>query len=151
MAVLGTLANRTGMTSATIVNSGSVETGSQFVVELYDRPQQNPEDPPDGPNDHVGGACRDAQCLVFRTSNAHVDNSPYNPALALQPGQSKLIIFNYAFETGGLRDLYLQVDTFGSAVGFNLEPGSGEDNNIVFLGAYPAAGNIYLPLVRKNK
>jgi len=142
---------RSVQVTATVANLGSVATGDKFVLELYDRPDTNPNDPPDGPNDHVGGACKDSQCTIFRLDNARIDNNPYNPAFALQPGQSKLFTFNYTFETGGFRDLYLQVDTFGSAVGFNLEPGSGEDNNIVFLGAYQAVGNIYLPLVSKNK
>lgn len=131
--------------TATIVNSGSVETGSQFVVELYDRPPGAAA--PGGPNDHQWGICpQTPECgySEYRFANAKIISG-------LQPGVTILITFNYQFHTGGDRKLYLQVDTFGSAVGFNLEPGSGEDNNIVFLGAYQAVGNIYLPLVRKNK
>ena len=131
--------------TATIVNSGSVETGSQFVVELYDRPPGAAD--PGGPNDHKWGICpQTPECgySEYRFANANI-------IPGLQPGETILITFNYQFHTGGDRELYLQVDTFGSAVGFNLEPSGGEDNNITFLGTVQAVADTYLPLVRKNE
>jgi hypothetical protein len=99
--------------------------------------------------------CRDAQCSFLRWStNSHVDNYPYNAVTALQPGQKRTITITYPFEVGGLRDLYLQVDTFGGSNGYILEPAvppNGESNNIRFLGAVPAVGKLYLPITLKNK
>jgi hypothetical protein len=68
------------------------------------------------------------------------------------PGQTKLITFNYAFGTGGLRDLYLQVDSFGFGSPYGLVyEAAREDNNVVSLGTVQAVGATYLPLITKNK
>lgn len=127
--------------TATIVNSGSVKTGSYFFVEFYDRPST--AGAPSGPNDHKWGTCFDTrQCGSFRPGT-------WNYIAELQPSQTVPITFNYTFHATGNRKLYLQVDTFGNEVGLNLEPG-GESNNIRFLGTYAAVGKLLLPIIRKS-
>ncbi|HLF25477.1 MAG TPA: hypothetical protein VJG32_04005 [Anaerolineae bacterium] len=139
---------RSVQVNATIVNNGSVETGGLFFIELYDRPAGAP--PPNGPGDHAGGACRDPQCSSYRSSNYNYHDLP-----RLGQNQTKSFVFNYQFEVGGLRTLYLQVDSFefGTNYGLILEvdDNTASYNNIRNLGSYPAVGKTYLPLIRKSQ
>lgn len=136
--------SRSVQVTATVVNSGSVATGSQFVVELYDRPSS--AGAPSGPTDHKWGICpetKDCNYSDYRFANAKIISG-------LAPSQTASLTFNYTFSTGGNRKLYLQVDTFGSDVGLNLEPGGGEANNVTFLGVYKAVGKLLIPHLFKN-
>jgi hypothetical protein len=134
---------RSMIVTATVINSGTVETGNFFILELYDKPNGDP--PPSGPNDHLGGACRDASCSTLRDTNVilHLPSVP--------PSQTVQMVFNYPFEVGGLRDIYLQVDTWGASNGYILEPSGGENNNLRFVGTVHAVGRLYLPILLRNK
>jgi hypothetical protein len=138
---------RSATVTAVVVNQGSISASNYFLVELYDRPFGSPA--PSGPNDHSGGACRDPLCAVYRPANFAYFFG------ALAPSATTPFTFNYPFETGGTRTLYLQVDTFGwgGAVGLILEVDDDkpEYNNITRVGDYKAVGNLYLPLVLKNR
>ncbi len=134
--------------TATIINSGTVETGNLFYIEFYDRPTGAPA--PSGPDDHLWGACADTACATFRRENYEYYPRPGDPPL--MPGQTKLITFNYTFGTGGDRDLYLQIDSFGFGSPYGLVyEAAREDNNIESLGTVQAVGTTYLPLIMKNK
>ena len=135
--------------TATIVNIGSANTDSSFMVELYDRPSLTP---PTGPLDHAGGACRDAPaCVNYRPANYVRVTS------TLEPSHSVPITFDYSFEIPGRRELFLQVDpsiavegAYGGIVGYILEPSGGETNNIYSIGGVQARAKLYLPILMKN-
>lgn len=128
--------------TATIVNSGTVQTGSFLVVELYDKPAGS--GPPNDPEDHRGGVCiASTQCALSKWRNHYWYYIP-----GLQSGQKTPIMFNHIFAEGGPRDLYLQVDSFGGSFGYNYEPGA-EGNNIQFLGTFNAADLTFLSSILK--
>lgn len=143
---------RSVQVTTTIVNSGTVETGNLFFIELYDRPHNYGA--PTGPDDHFGGACaHTATCPISELRRPNYAYYPYYPSdPPLMPGQTRTITFTYTFHTGGERDLYLQVDSFGFGSVFGLVyEGGAENNNIAFLQTVPAIGVTYLPIVVKNR
>jgi hypothetical protein len=128
--------------TATIVNSGTVQTGNFIVVELYDRPAGS--GPPDDPDDHLGGVCvASKQCPLAQW---RLLNTAFIPTL--QAGAQTTVVFDHVFSESGLRDLYLQVDSFGGPLGYNYEP-SAEHNNIRFVGVINAADNMFVPIIGK--
>lgn len=133
--------------TATVINSGTVKTGSFVVVELYDRPSG--QGPPLDPNDHQWGVCSSEPLCPI--ADYRFEYSAFFAEIA--SGQTVPVEFNLEFDTPGTRELYLQVDSFGGILGQNLEPGGGENNNIESLGTIQAAvrtEHIYLPITLKQ-
>lgn len=88
---------------ATIANSGTKDADTWFYAALYIKPA--PSDPPFGPSDHDRGYCMD-DCSVVRPNYVHYIGT-------LPQGESIEVSFQGAdvlFPTGGLYDVYVQID-----------------------------------------
>lgn len=106
----------------TTVRNNSVNMQSNpAYVQFYSR--LSPSTPPQTPIDHSGGWCGSGDAPVCPSVAGFT-----NPVLSIAPGQSLTLSTAYSLTDAGVRDFYLQVDTFGGPLGLNAE--SNENNNV---------------------
>jgi hypothetical protein len=155
--VVVTLENR-GV-DATIGPETSVISG-WFGADLYVKPAGGP--PPSGPGDRYLGACPTITnyCPATIRWDLHKQIKGYGIE-GLLPGETWLVTYVYNLPDGGLKWLYVQADPFwGEGGDPNPNFGSSqrgritetsEINNIFGPFAIDVRGNIYLPIILKNR
>lgn len=110
--------------TATVRNNSIDMLSNPAYVQFYSR--LSPSSPPATPIDHTGGWCGSDDAPACPASATFT-----NPVPSLSPGQSLTLTTAYSLTDAGLRDFYLQIDTFGGPLGLNAE--SDESNNIYTL------------------
>ena len=155
--VVVTLENR-GV-DATIGPETAVISG-WFGADLYVKPAGSP--PPSGPGDRYLGACPTITNYCPTTIRWGLHNQVKGYGIeGLLPGETWLVTYVYNLPDGGLKRLYVQADTFWGEFG-DPSPNFGssqrgritetnEINNIFGPFEIDVRGNIYLPIVLKNR
>jgi uncharacterized repeat protein (TIGR01451 family) len=130
-----------------------------FGIDLYVKPDNSA--PPSGPSDRYLGACPTPTnpCTGLR-SELYKQVKAYNRE-GLAPGETWVVTFTYVLPDGGIKWLYVQADPFWAG-GSDPDPVWGasaygrireanEQNNIHGPVEISVIGNVYLPVVLKNR
>lgn len=137
----------TARVAARIQNGGTITTGAPVYLNLYNR--QAPSLQPTDPLDLVDGWCAldslsQPDCPAFNSTLGLT-----NVLSVIGPLQVITLTADLTITQRGWRDLWLQVDAFGSSTGLNRE--SNEINNLAYVGQVLYPYRVYLPLVIKNR
>ncbi len=131
-----------------------------FGADLYVKPAGSP--PPTGPGDRYLGACPTITNYCPTTIRWGLYNQIKGYGIeGLVPGETWLVTYVYNLPDGGLKQLYVQADPFWGEFG-DPSPNYGssqrgritetnEINNIFGPFEIDVRGNIYLPIVLKNR
>jgi hypothetical protein len=141
----GTRAGTAHVTAA-IQNGSLITAGAPVYINLYDR--QAPSLQPAGPLDMTGGWCKldplmQPDCPTFNSTLGIT-----NVLSIIGPLQVITMTADLTLTQHGWRDLWIQVDAFGSPTGLNRE--SNETNNSEYLGQVLNSYRVYLPAVLKG-
>ena len=133
--------------TAQIQNASTITTGAPVHINLYDR--QAPSLQPAGPLDMAGGWCNldklaQPYCPFFDSTLGIT-----NAIAIVGPLQIITLTADLTLTQPGRRDLWIQVDAFGSSNGLNRE--SNESNNLAYVGQVLNPYRVYLPAVIKGQ
>lgn len=126
------------LVTVTLFNSSTITTSAPVYLNLYDR--LAPALAPSGPLDLAGGWCGEDVLPACPAAGSFT-----NP-VTLGPTQLITLNARWPLTRSGLHEFHLQIDAFGSSIGFNAE--SNEANNLIRLGEARIA-RLFLPIIRR--